>query len=67
VEGYKKFDASWSKIAKCLKGRTENSVKNRFYSTVRKFIGNLEKHNQVASPSPPNAIKPGFDETLENL
>ena len=27
----------WTKIAECLEGRTENSIKNRFYSTIRKM------------------------------
>lgn len=35
---YVKQGSSWSKIAKLLTGRTENSVKNRFYSTVRKLL-----------------------------
>lgn len=36
--GYLHHSSSWSKIAKNLLGRTENSVKNRFYSTVRKLL-----------------------------
>ncbi|EGR28083.1 myb-like DNA-binding domain protein [Ichthyophthirius multifiliis] len=32
-EGYLKNGSSWSAIAKQIQGRTENSVKNRFYST----------------------------------
>jgi hypothetical protein len=27
----------WTVIARCLEGRTENSIKNRFYSTIRKM------------------------------
>jgi Myb-like DNA-binding domain len=27
----------WTMIAGCLEGRTENSIKNRFYSTIRKM------------------------------
>ena len=33
----------WSKIAKLLPGRSENSVKNYFYSTVRKNIRRVNK------------------------
>ena len=40
--GYLTYGSSWSKIAKELPGRTENSVKNRFYSTVRKLIADVE-------------------------
>lgn len=34
---YNQLGAKWSDIAKQIEGRTENSVKNRFYSTVRKM------------------------------
>jgi hypothetical protein len=30
--------SSWSKIAQRINGRTENSIKNRFYSTLRKIV-----------------------------
>ena len=32
-----------------IKGRTENSVKNRFYSTVRKFLSDSEKNGVKTS------------------
>lgn len=32
-----KYGSSWSKIAKNIPGRTENSIKNRFYSTLRRL------------------------------
>ncbi len=34
---YEKYGTKWSKISKFFKGRTENSLKNRFYSTLRKY------------------------------
>ena len=34
------YDTSWSSIAKRLPGRTENSIKNFFYSSVRKLKSN---------------------------
>ncbi|CAD8206524.1 unnamed protein product [Paramecium octaurelia] len=43
-KGYLAYSSSWSKIAKNLSGRTENSVKNRFYSTVRKLLADQEKN-----------------------
>ncbi|CAD8124550.1 unnamed protein product [Paramecium sonneborni] len=43
-KGYLQYSSSWSKIAKNLSGRTENSVKNRFYSTVRKLLADQEKN-----------------------
>jgi hypothetical protein len=34
---YHEIGSQWTKIAKCLPGRTENSIKNRFYSNLRKY------------------------------
>jgi hypothetical protein len=34
---YNQLGPRWSEIAKSIKGRTENSVKNRFYSSVRRM------------------------------
>lgn len=43
-EKHKQFGNKWSEIAKFLKGRTDNSTKNHFYSIVRK---NLRKYNKT--------------------
>ena len=44
---YKKFGKSWSKIAQHMNGRTENQIKNRFYSTIRKISKEIkEKQNK---------------------
>jgi len=40
--GYLTYGSCWSKMAKELTGRTENSIKNRFYSTVRKLIADVK-------------------------
>jgi len=37
---YKRFGTSWSKLAREMKGRTENAIKNRFYSSIRSLIAN---------------------------
>ena len=34
---YIKYGSSWSKVAKNIPLRTENSIKNRFYTTLRKL------------------------------
>ena len=38
IDGYLEFGPKWKEIAKRLKGRPENMVKNRFYSHIRKHI-----------------------------
>ena len=36
---YKKYNGSWKKIIYLFDGRTENSIKNRFFSQLRKIAG----------------------------
>ena len=36
---YKKYNGSWKKIIYLFEGRTENSIKNRFFSQLRKIAG----------------------------
>ena len=36
---YKKYNGSWKKIINLFEGRTENSIKNRFFSQLRKIAG----------------------------
>ena len=40
---YVNYGSSWSKIAMHFKDRTENSIKNRFYSTIRKLYSDQKK------------------------
>lgn len=42
-DSFSKFGSKWSKIAKELPGRTENSIKNRFYSTLRRISTESKK------------------------
>lgn len=37
---YQKYDGSWKKIINLFNGRTENSIKNRFFSQLRKLASN---------------------------
>lgn len=45
---YKVYGSAWSKIAKCFDGRSENSIKNRFYATLKKFE-HVKKHSEILS------------------
>jgi hypothetical protein len=40
---YKKFGGKWAKTALYFEGRTENSLKNRFYSTLRRIASEKKK------------------------
>ncbi len=74
-ESFSKFGSKWSKIAKELPGRTENSIKNRFYSTLRristeskKFKSPLEKtksHLSFTSCPSLNELLHYFPQALE--
>lgn len=46
---FKKLGSKWSTISNYIAGRTENSIKNRFYSTLRRIASETrknEKNNQ---------------------
>lgn len=38
IENHKRIGNCWSRIAKLLQGRSDNSVKNRYYTTLRRRI-----------------------------
>lgn len=38
IESHRRFGNCWSRIAKMLDGRSDNSVKNRYYTTLRRRI-----------------------------
>jgi hypothetical protein len=40
---YSEYGSKWSRIAAHFKGRTENSIKNRFYSTLRRLHADKKK------------------------
>jgi hypothetical protein len=45
---FAEYGSKWSKIAMHFPGRTENSVKNRFYSTLRRIASESKKVGQAS-------------------
>ena len=43
---YQRYGSAWSKIARHFIGRSENSIKNRFYATLRKF-DHIKRRSEV--------------------
>ena len=42
-EAHKQFGNKWKLIAEKLPGRTDNSIKNHFYSTIRRSLRRIGK------------------------
>lgn len=58
---YREFGPKWTEMTKYLPERTENSIKNRFYSTIRKAkIKSSDENSNSATdsliPAPETAI-----------
>lgn len=47
---YHEHGSKWTVIAQFLDGRTENSIKNRFYSTLRKYTQKEKPEERLPEP-----------------
>jgi hypothetical protein len=58
---FKQFGGKWCKITQYFNGRTENSVKNRFYSTLRKIFTEKKKETDIKQ----NTMSTHLDELMK--
>ena len=52
-EAHAKYGNKWAKISSMLPGRTDNQVKNHYYSTMRRTVRRI--HREVSRPGPGEA------------
>lgn len=63
---FKKLGSKWSTISNYIAGRTENSIKNRFYSTLRRIASETRK-NEKNIDNNFNIIKEKDDKAEQKL
>ena len=68
IDLHNKYGNHWAKIASCMKGRTDNSIKNRWNSTLSRQINKNNQHKMIKNdnqqiPIPlPNNEEPKYKE-----
>lgn len=65
---FKKYGSKWSNIAKKFRNRTENQVKNRFYSTLRRIATKKRRDNPgmyIPEPKSKKDLLQYVDDALE--
>jgi hypothetical protein len=57
LETHVQYGNAWSKIARLLKGRSDNSVKNRFYTTLkRRYVQPAASSQDIATLGSPTSV-----------
>ncbi|KAJ1624250.1 Homeodomain-like protein [Pavlovales sp. CCMP2436] len=51
LQAHREHGSKWSIIAKCLPGRTDNSIKNRWNSALRRELRKMNRAAEVSAPS----------------